>query len=87
VSGKQTKEDVMLVLSRRDGEEIAIGENVIIKVLSSGRGRVRIGIEAPRNIAVTRTELPPKDRRQSAKFLGSGCDMLSTLTLMAGIAH
>ncbi|HZZ28812.1 MAG TPA: carbon storage regulator [Pirellulales bacterium] len=77
----------MLVLSRRDGEEIAIGNNVKIKVLSSVRGRVRIGIEAPRNVPVTRTELPPKfDRRQFAEF-GSLTGAEPILPLLAGIAH
>jgi carbon storage regulator len=78
----------MLVLSRKDGEEIAIGDNVKIKVLSSGRGRVRIGIEAPRNVAVSRTELPPKfDRRQRVDFVVSNSDVETMLPTLAGVAH
>ena len=37
----------MLVLSRRKGEQIIIGDSVLT-LLDAGRGRVRIGIEAPR---------------------------------------
>jgi carbon storage regulator len=49
----------MLVLSRKDGEQILVGDNVIIKVLSIAGGRVRVGIEAPRNVPIRRSELAP----------------------------
>lgn len=52
----------MLVLSRRDGEQIVVGDDVIIKVLAIARGRVRVGIEAPRNIQVRRSEIPSQSR-------------------------
>jgi carbon storage regulator len=47
----------MLVISRKPGEEIAIDGVVTIRVLSVDRGVVRLGIEAPRNVAVYRREL------------------------------
>lgn len=47
----------MLVLSRRAGEEIAIDGVVTIRVLSIERGVVRLGIEAPRGVAIYRREL------------------------------
>ncbi len=47
----------MLVLSRRAGEKIAIGNEVVIEILSvSGEG-VRIGIEAPKETSVHRYEV------------------------------
>jgi carbon storage regulator len=46
----------MLVLSRRNGEEIRVGDRVTILVVKIGRGKVRIGIEAPPEIAVHRAE-------------------------------
>ena len=46
----------MLVLSRRKGESIVIG-NAVLTLLDTGRGRVRIGIEAPPDLAVMRGEL------------------------------
>jgi carbon storage regulator len=49
----------MLVLSRKDGEQILVGDDVIIKVLSIAGGRVRVGIEAPRNVPIRRSELAP----------------------------
>ncbi len=46
----------MLVLTRKCGQCIRIGEAITIKVLAIQGGQVRIGIEAPREIPVHRTE-------------------------------
>lgn len=48
----------MLVLSRKLQEKIRIGENVTITVLQVKGRQVRLGIDAPRNVRVVRTELP-----------------------------
>jgi carbon storage regulator len=47
----------MLVLTRSVGEEIYIGDNITVAVVSVVRGRVRIGISAPRDVPVLRAEL------------------------------
>lgn len=47
----------MLVLSRKIGEGIWIGDDVQITVLSVERGRVKLGIEAPSDIHIQRKEL------------------------------
>jgi carbon storage regulator len=47
----------MLVLSRRKGEEIIIGDNIHVTVLSVQGDRVRLGITAPRSISVFRQEV------------------------------
>ena len=44
----------MLVLSRKLGEKICIGENICITVVDIDRGKIRLGIEAPREIPVFR---------------------------------
>lgn len=49
----------MLVLSRKLGEKIYIGENVCITVVDIDRGKIRLGIEAPRDVAIYRQELLP----------------------------
>ncbi len=49
----------MLVLSRKLGEKIHIGDNICITVVDVDRGKVRLGIEAPREIPVFRQELLP----------------------------
>jgi carbon storage regulator len=51
----------MLVLSRRHGEEILVGDNVVIKVLAVAHGRVQVGIEAPREVPIRRSELTPQE--------------------------
>ncbi len=47
----------MLVLSRREHEEIAIGDDIIVRVVEIGRGKVRLAIDAPRHVSIMRTEL------------------------------
>ena len=47
----------MLVLSRRTGERILIGDDVAITVVRIGPNSVRIGIEAPRSMNIVREEL------------------------------
>jgi carbon storage regulator len=47
----------MLVISRRQGESILIGEDVEIVITHVGRSRVRVGIRAPRETPVTPGEI------------------------------
>ena len=49
----------MLVLSRKLGEKIFIGENICITVVDIDRGKIRLGIEAPRDVPIYRQELLP----------------------------
>jgi carbon storage regulator len=48
----------MLVLTRRTEESLIIGTDIIVTVLRARDGRVRLGLLAPREIAVRRAELP-----------------------------
>lgn len=50
----------MLVLTRKQAEMIRIGDAIVVKVISTGRGKVKIGIEAPNDVRVMRAELEPK---------------------------
>ena len=47
----------MLALTRRVGEKITIGDDIVITVVSISGGQVRLGISAPRNIQVLREEI------------------------------
>lgn len=47
----------MLVLSRKPGERIMIGDEVTVTIVRIGPNNVRIGIEAPRTMNIVREEL------------------------------
>jgi carbon storage regulator len=47
----------MLVLSRRAGEKIVIGNEIVVEILSVGGEGVRLGITAPRETSVHRFEI------------------------------
>lgn len=47
----------MLVLSRKPGEKIVIGDNITVTVVEIKGGKIRIGIEAPSNVPVHREEV------------------------------
>ena len=47
----------MLILARKVGEAIAISDDIKIRVIDIKGGQVRIGVEAPPNVAVHREEI------------------------------
>jgi carbon storage regulator len=47
----------MLVLTRKAGEQIVIGQDIVISVLDVRGDRIRIGISAPRDVPVHREEV------------------------------
>ena len=47
----------MLVLSRKVGEKILIGDNIAVTVVRVAQGIVRIGVEAPKNLPIIRDEI------------------------------
>jgi carbon storage regulator len=54
----------MLILTRRTGESLRIGDDVEVTVMAVNGSQVRIGIKAPRNIAVDREEIAERKRRE-----------------------
>ncbi len=60
----------MLVLTRRPGEIIRIGQDIVVTVLKVAPGQVKIGIEAPASVVVHREEI--FERIQEANRLASG---------------
>lgn len=46
----------MLVLTRKVGETIRIGDDIVVTVLEMRRGQVRIGIDAPRQMRIVRAD-------------------------------
>lgn len=57
----------MLVLSRKPGERIVIGNNIVVLVSRVAGNRVTIGIEAPEDVTIRRAELRKEDERCGGK--------------------
>ena len=65
----------MLVLTRRSGESITIGDDIIVTVISASGGQVRLGITAPRSVQVLREEIykaMKEENREAARGLRHG---------------
>lgn len=55
----------MLVLSRKEGERIFIGDDVIVSIERIGPDVVRVGIEAPKSVIVHREEVANAIKREA----------------------
>lgn len=53
----------MLVLSRKLGEKIHIGNDIVVTVVDIDRGKIRLGIDAPREVEIMRAELLPSKQQ------------------------
>lgn len=47
----------MLILTRRVGEKLIIGEDIVVTILALNGGQIRVGIDAPKNVEVHREEV------------------------------
>lgn len=64
----------MLVLSRKIGQKILIGDKIAVTVVKVGHGGVRIGVEAPPEMAVVREELAEQLNRADATLSSSASE-------------
>lgn len=67
----------MLILSRKEGESVVIGENIFVKVVSIEKGNVKLGFEAPPEKLILRTELKEAivTQNKQALILPSGMQL------------
>ncbi|NKN32287.1 carbon storage regulator CsrA [Marichromatium bheemlicum] len=57
----------MLILTRRVGETLMVGDDVTVTVLGVKGNQVRIGVNAPRDVAVHREEIYERIKREQAE--------------------
>ncbi len=62
----------MLILTRRVGETLMIGDEVTVTVLGVKGNQVRIGVNAPKDVAVHREEIYDRIRKEGSEDAGSG---------------
>ena len=72
----------MLVLTRRAGESVMIGDDVVVTVLETRGDVVRIGIKAPRSIQVHREEVYLELQAANREAASPGEDAVRALTEM-----
>lgn len=70
----------MLVITRKTGEELRIGENIRVTVVETAKDRVKIGIEAPPDIRIIRSELFDTEKfNMQAAVHKSAADLISII--------
>lgn len=57
----------MLIITRKTGERITIGEDIIVTIIEVKGSLVKLGIEAPKSVSVHRQEIYDKIREQNIK--------------------
>ena len=71
----------MLILTRRAGEALRIGDEIEVTVMAVNGSQVRIGINAPRDIAVDREEIAERKRRDREALAAVAKPAAQKLTL------
>ena len=53
----------MLMITRKKGQVVWIGKDIVVTIIQPGPGQVRVGIEAPKDVPVTRPDMKTLDRK------------------------
>ena len=64
----------MLILTRRIGEKLVIGDNVLVTILGVKGNQIRVGIEAPPEVQVHREEIYQRILKERGEAAGSPAD-------------
>jgi len=71
----------MLVLSRKTGESIMIGDQIEVKILSVDGDQVKLGIVAPKSVKVHRSEVYEAIQEQNKEAMQASPDVLKRLKI------
>jgi len=74
----------MLVLTRKAGQSLIIGDNITVRILEIKGDSIKIGIEAPREILIHREEVYEAIKKENQAAANVGKDVLSSLPKKAG---
>lgn len=69
----------MLIITRKKGESIMIGDDIEITVSKIDDGSVKIGIEAPRNVNILRKELYEEVEKENKEAVNINLNILKNL--------
>jgi carbon storage regulator len=62
----------MLVLGRRIGESIVVGDNVVVRIMDIVGNQIRIGIDAPADVPIHREEIFKRLMEEDGKLISFG---------------
>jgi carbon storage regulator len=69
----------MLILTRKNDEEIVINSDIVIKILSISEGQVKLGINAPKDIEILRGEIYLKVKESNLEAVKKSMQKISGL--------
>ena len=69
----------MLILTRKNDEEIVINSDIVIKILSISEGQVKVGISAPKDIEILRGEIYQKVKESNIEAVQKSMQKISGL--------
>jgi carbon storage regulator len=73
----------MLVLSRKQGQSIVIGRDIVVNVIDIGQGRVKIGVAAPLHMTIHRNEIDARIRKEASRRNSPICPSAATVRTTA----
>ncbi|MBU9722287.1 MULTISPECIES: carbon storage regulator [Bacillaceae] len=71
----------MLVLGRKPGEYVVIDDQIVVKVVRGAAGQLRLAIEAPKHMDITRGEVYEANQKTAAALAGNAIALKNEITV------